>query len=77
MVGQFVYSTYEVDADALAMPTTPLDEVLRLRGQCESQAKQQQLDSYAREDSIPGCTACTGRPLFASRVAQTPRRQLD
>eukprot|EP00966_Prymnesium_polylepis_P084343 1951994-Prymnesium_polylepis.1 len=45
MIGQFVYSTYEVDADALAMPTTPLDEVLRLRGQCESQAKQQQLYS--------------------------------
>ena len=49
MVGQFVYSTYEVDADALAMPTTPLDEVLRLRGQCESQAKQQQL--YSRRDA--------------------------
>ena len=49
MVGQFVYSTYEVDADALAMPTTPLDEVLRLRGQCESQAKRQQL--YSRRDA--------------------------
>ena len=43
MVCQFVYQTYEVDADALAMPTTPLDELLRLRGQCESQAKQQAL----------------------------------
>jgi hypothetical protein len=49
MVGQFVYSTYEVDADALAAPTTPLDELLRLRGQCESQAKQQQL--YSRRDA--------------------------
>ena len=33
MVGSFVYQTYEVDADALAMPTSPLDEILRLRGQ--------------------------------------------
>ena len=31
MVCQFVYQTYEVDADALTMPTTPLDELLRLR----------------------------------------------
>ena len=46
MVGQYVYSTYEVDADALAVPT--LDELLRLRGQCESQAKQQAL--YSRRD---------------------------
>ena len=26
MVGQFVYSTYEIDAEALAMPTTPPGE---------------------------------------------------
>ena len=31
------------------MSTTPLDELLRLRGQCESQAKQQQL--YSRRDA--------------------------
>jgi hypothetical protein len=49
MVCQFVYQTYEVDPDALAMPTTPLDELLRLRGQCESQAKGQQL--YSRRDA--------------------------
>ena len=48
MVCQYVYQTYEVDADALAMATTPLDELLRLRGQCE-QAKQQQL--YSRRDA--------------------------
>ena len=48
MVGQFVYQTYEVDSEALAMPTSPLDQVLRLRGQCESQARQQTL--YARRD---------------------------
>ena len=35
MVGSFVYQTYEIDADALAMPTSPLDEILRLRAQCE------------------------------------------
>ena len=49
MVCQFVYQTFEVDADALAMPTTPLDELLRPRGQCESQAKQQAL--YSRRDA--------------------------
>ena len=49
MVCQYVYQTYEVDPDALAMSTTPLDELLRLRGQCESQAKQQQL--YSRRDA--------------------------
>ena len=31
MVGSYVYDTFEVDADALAMATTPLDELLRLR----------------------------------------------
>jgi hypothetical protein len=36
MVCQFVYQTYAVDAEALAMPTTPLDELLRLRGQVHS-----------------------------------------
>ena len=36
MVGQFVYQTYEIDADALAMPKSPLDELLNLRAQCES-----------------------------------------
>ena len=48
MVGSYVYDTFEVDADALALPTTPLDELLRLRSQCESQAKQQAL--YSRRD---------------------------
>ena len=51
MVGQFVYQTYEVDEDALSMqPASPLDEILRLRGQCESQAKQQAL--YSRRDPL-------------------------
>ena len=29
MVGSFVYQTYAIDADALALPTSPLDELLR------------------------------------------------
>eukprot|EP00966_Prymnesium_polylepis_P160493 3710607-Prymnesium_polylepis.1 len=37
MVGQFVYQTYAIDSDALAMPKSPLDELLNLRAQCESQ----------------------------------------
>ena len=57
-VCQFVYQTYEVDADALGMSTTPLDELLRLRGQCESQAKQQQL--YSRRDA--NWSACRAPP---------------
>ena len=48
MVGSFVYQTYSIDEDALALPTSALDELLRLRSQCESQAKQQQL--YDRRD---------------------------
>ena len=51
MVGQFVYQTYEIDADALSMqPASALDEILRLRGQCESQAKHQAL--YSRRDPL-------------------------
>ena len=47
-VGSFVYQTYSVDTDSLALPTSPLDELLRLRGQCESQAKQQSLCACSR-----------------------------
>ena len=39
MVSNFVYNTYEVDAKVLAMDPTPCDELIRLRAQCESQAK--------------------------------------
>eukprot|EP00966_Prymnesium_polylepis_P019585 451661-Prymnesium_polylepis.1 len=48
MVTSFCYQTYEVDATILQMERTPLDELLRLRSQCESQAKQQKL--YSRRD---------------------------
>ena len=48
MVCSFVYQTYSVDADALALPTSPLDEMLRMRAQCEGQAKHAQL--YDRRD---------------------------
>ena len=44
-----VYSTYEVDADALAMPTTPCEELIRIRHQLESLAKHEAL--YSRRDA--------------------------
>lgn len=48
MVCSFVYCTFEVDAEALAMNPTPCDELIRLRAQCESQAKHEAL--YSRRD---------------------------
>ena len=44
-----MYNTYKVDEAIHTLPTTPLAELVRLRGQCESEAKQQKL--FARADS--------------------------
>ena len=55
MVGSFVYQTYAVDADALAMPTSPLDEILRLRAQCEyvGAARIRRIASYRAVGALP------------------------
>ena len=47
-ITSFVYNTYKVDEAIHTLPTTPLAELVRLRGQCESEAKQQKL--FARVD---------------------------
>ena len=52
MVGSFVYSTYKLDDETLAMPTSPLDEILRLRSQSESQAKHEGLYTKRHADWI-------------------------
>ena len=44
----FVYNTYRVDDAIHRLATTPLEELVRLRGQCEAEAKQQKL--FARAD---------------------------
>ena len=49
MVCNFVYTTYEVDSEVLAMDPTPCDELIRLRGQLESLAKGEAL--YSRRDA--------------------------
>ena len=43
-----MYNTFAIDGAVLSSTATPLDELLRLRGQCESQAKTQAL--YSRRD---------------------------
>ena len=45
---QYVYHTCSIDEDIANMTTTPLDQLLSLRSQCESQAKHQAL--YTRRD---------------------------
>ena len=52
MVGAYVYATYEVDAEAMAMSPSPLDEVIALRGQAESQAKHEGLYTHRSRDWI-------------------------
>ena len=52
MVGSFVYSTYKLDDETLAMPTSPLDEILRLRSQSESQARHEGLYTKRHADWI-------------------------
>ena len=52
MVASFVYSTYKLDDETLAMPTPPLDEILRLRSQSESQAKHEGLYTKRHADWI-------------------------
>ena len=47
-VCSFVYNTYRVDPSIHAMHVTPLEELVRLRGQCESESKQERL--FARAD---------------------------
>ena len=52
MCGSFVYSTYKLDDDVLAMPVSPLSEVLRLRSQAEGQAKHDGLYTKRHADWI-------------------------
>jgi hypothetical protein len=47
-ITSFVYNTYKVDDAIHSLPTTPLEELVRLRGQCEKEAKQEKL--FARAD---------------------------
>ena len=44
----FVYTTYAIDEGIRAMHRTPLDDLVGIRGQCESEAKQQRL--FQRRD---------------------------
>ena len=47
-VTNHVYATYQIDEAIHGMQRTPLDDLIRLRGQCESEAKQQRL--FQRRD---------------------------
>ena len=49
MTCNFVYNTYSVDEDALAMSPTPCEELIRMRGQLESLSKGEAL--YSRRDA--------------------------
>jgi hypothetical protein len=44
----YVYSAFPIDMSVLALEVTPLDQLARLRSQCEGQAVQQKL--FARKD---------------------------
>ena len=52
MVGSFVYGTFKISDEALAMTPSPLDEIIRLRGQAESQAKHEGLYTKRSPDWI-------------------------
>lgn len=52
MVGSFVYATYKLDDETLAMPISPLSEILRLRAQSEGQAKHEGLYTKRHADWI-------------------------
>ena len=47
-VAGHVYAVYDIDEAIRTMPRTPLDDLVRLRAQCESEAKQQRL--FQRRD---------------------------
>ena len=63
MVCQYVYQTYEVDADALAMATTPLDELLR------------SAEARARPSSSSSIAAAT--PTGSNADAQRARQNAE
>ena len=52
MIGSFVYATSKISDEALAMTPSPLDEIIRLRGQAESQAKHEGLYTKRSKDWI-------------------------
>ena len=52
MIGSFVYTTFKISDEALAMTPSPLDEIIRLRGQAESQAKHEGLYTKRSKDWI-------------------------
>ena len=74
-----VYSTYKIDESIYSMQRTPLDELIRLRGQCESEAKQQRL--YQRRDANwiewPAANEARKKAEAAFRAKATPQTRRD
>ena len=74
-----VYATYSVDESIHSMHRSPLDELIRLRGQCESEAKQQKL--FQRRDpnwiDWPDAQAARQKAEKVFRAKATPQSRKD
>ena len=77
-VTKFVYATFSVD-ESVHSQQTPLDDLIRLRGQCESEAKQQRL--FQRRDpnwiDFPAAQEARRKAEEAYRAKKTPQLQRD
>jgi hypothetical protein len=78
-VTNHVYATYSIDEAIHSMQRTPLDDLIRLRGQCESEAKQQRL--FQRRDpnwiEWPAAQAARQKAEMAYRAKRSPQLQRD
>ena len=76
-ITHYVYNTYKVDEALHALPVTPLEELVRLRGQCESGAKQDRLFARADPNFLAWEDAQRARVKAEGeyRAASGPKRQ--
>eukprot|EP00966_Prymnesium_polylepis_P223873 5179578-Prymnesium_polylepis.1 len=78
-VTNHVYATYSIDEAIHSMQRTPLDDLIRLRGQCESEAKQQRL--FQRRDpnwiEWPAAQEARQKAEQAYRAKRSPQLQRD
>ena len=74
-----VYATYSIDESIHSMARSPHDDLVRLRGQCESMAKEQRL--FARRDKNwiewPAAQQARQRAEQLYRAKKTPQLQRD
>ena len=78
-VTKYVYSILKIDDSIQGMLRTPLDELLSLRGQCESEAKQQRL--WKRRDpnwiDFPVAQEARRKAELAYRTKRNPQNVRD